>query len=157
MLMFQAVDMSATAFERPTVEDTTADHTSDIAAIRELVDDVETGYNTNDAELMVSGFIANAAAGNAVGAIISGYDTLLDSARSGLAGFLADEYVRYAVTDIVFLRPDIAIAHKTARAVTAHGELIDRDPAMVALYVLVREDERWWVAARQNTLVPANA
>ncbi|MFD4404394.1 SgcJ/EcaC family oxidoreductase [Nocardia sp. NPDC058499] len=149
--------MSATAYERPTVEDSTVDHTADIAAIRQLVGDVETGYNTNDAELMVSGFTANAAAGNAVGAITAGYDALLDSARRGLAGFLAGEHVRYAVTDIVFLRPDIAIAHKTARAVTAHGELIDRDPAMVALYVLVREGGRWWVAARQNTPVPAPA
>ncbi|WP_280436029.1 SgcJ/EcaC family oxidoreductase [Nocardia carnea] len=147
--------MSATADERPTVEDSTVDHTADVAAIRQLVTDVETGYNTNDAQLMVSGFTANAAAGNAVGTIISGYDALLDSARRGLAGFLADEYVRYAVTDIVFLRPDIAIAHKAARAVTADGEPIDRDPAMVALYVLVRENGRWWVAARQNTLVPA--
>ncbi len=25
--------------------------------------------------------------------------------------------------------------------------------AMVALYVLVREGGRWWIAARQNTLV----
>ncbi|NKY58843.1 SgcJ/EcaC family oxidoreductase [Nocardia flavorosea] len=149
--------MSETAYERPSVEDSTVDHTADIAAIQQLVTDVETGYNTNDAELMVSGFTADAAAGNAVGTIIAGYDTLLDSARRGLAGFLADEYVRYAVTDIVFLRPDIAIAHKTARAVTEHGELIDRDPAMVALYVLVREDGRWWVAARQNTPVPAPA
>lgn len=149
--------MSATAYERPTVDDSTDDHTADIAAIRQLVGDVETGYNTNDAELMVSGFTANAAAGNAVGAIIAGYDALLDSARRGLAGFLADEHVRYAVTDIVFLRPDIAIAHKTARAVTADGELIDRDPAMVALYALVREGGRWWVAARQNTPVPAPA
>lgn len=149
--------MSATAYERPTVEDSTVDHTADIAAIRQLVSDVETGYNTNDAELMVGGFTANAAAGNAVGAIIAGYDALLDSARRGLAGFLAGEHVRYAVTDIAFLRPDIAIAHKTARAVTARGELIDRDPAMVALYVLVREGGRWWVAARQNTPVPAPA
>lgn len=149
--------MSATAFERPVVADRTADHAADIAAIRQLVTDVETGYNTNDAELMVSGFTADAAAGNAVGAIVSGYDALLDAARYGLAGFLADEHVRYEVTDIVFLRPDIAIAHKAARAVTAQGEPIDRDPAMVALYVLVREDGRWWVAARQNTPVPASA
>lgn len=46
---------------------------------------------------------------------------------------------------------------RAARATTADGTLIDRDPAMVALYVLVREGGRWWVAARQNTPVPASA
>jgi hypothetical protein len=25
--------------------------------------------------------------------------------------------------------------------------------SMIALYVFVREDGRWWIAARQNTLV----
>ncbi|MGI5218160.1 SgcJ/EcaC family oxidoreductase [Nocardia sp. CA-290969] len=146
--------MSTATTRPPVVEDTTVDHTGDIAAIEQLIADVETGYNTNDAELMVSGFTANAAAGNAVGTVITGRDALLDAARRGLAGFLQDEYVRYEVADIVFLRPDIAIAHKTARAVTAEGELIDKDPAMVALYVLVREGGVWWVAARHNTPVP---
>ncbi|WP_327151288.1 SgcJ/EcaC family oxidoreductase [Nocardia sp. NBC_01329] len=141
--------------EAPVLGDTSTDHTADIAAIEGLIKDVETGYNTNDAELMVSGFTANAAAGNAVGTVITGRDALLEAARRGLTGFLKDEYATYEMTDIVFLRPDIAIAHKSARATTADGVLIDRDPAMVALYVLVAENGRWWVAARHNTLVPA--
>ncbi|WP_280234138.1 SgcJ/EcaC family oxidoreductase [Nocardia cyriacigeorgica] len=147
--------MSAIASEPPVVEDTTTDHAADISAIEGLIADVETGYNTNDAELMISGFTANAAAGNAVGMVITGRDALLDSGRRGLAGFLKNEYVRYEITDITFLRPDVAVAHKAARATTADGTLIDQDPAMVALYVLVKEGERWWVAARHNTLVPA--
>lgn len=146
--------MTATASGRPVVEDTTTDHAADIAAIQQLIADVETGYNTNDAELMVSGFTANASAGNAVGMVITGYGSLLAAAERGLAGFLKDEYARYDVSDIVFLRPDVAVAHKVARATTAEGELIDRDPAMVALYVLVEEGNRWWVAARHNTPVP---
>jgi uncharacterized protein (TIGR02246 family) len=149
--------MSETTFEPPTVEDTDVDHTTDIAAIQQLISDVETGYNTNDPELMVSGFLANAAAGNAVGTVITGRDALLEAAHRGLAGFLKGEHVAYEVTDIVFLRPDIAVAHKVARATTADGALIDREPAMVALYVLVAEKGRWWVAARHNTPVPATS
>ncbi|MFQ6230689.1 SgcJ/EcaC family oxidoreductase [Nocardia sp. NPDC002869] len=141
--------------EAPAVADSGTDHTADIAAIEQLIKDVETGYNTNDAELMVSGFLADAAAGNAVGMVITGREALLEAARAGLSGFLKDEYVVYEVTDILFLRPDIAIAHKAARARTADGVLLDRDPAMVALYVLVAEQGRWWVAARHNTPVPA--
>ncbi|MEV6386464.1 SgcJ/EcaC family oxidoreductase [Nocardia xishanensis] len=146
--------MDATTYESPVVEDTTVDHTEDIAAIERLVADVEEGFNNKDAELMVSGFTANAAAGNGVGMVITGREALLEAARTGLAGFLKDEYARYEVTDIVFLRPDVAIAHKAARAITTEGEPIDEDPAMVALYVLVKENGRWWTAARHNTLVP---
>ena len=146
--------MTATTSGRPVVADTTTDHDADIAAIEQLIADVEAGYNSNDAALMVSGFTANASAGNAVGTVITGYDSLLAAATRGLEGFLKDEHVRYDTTDIGFLRADVAIAHKVARATTAEGELIDTDPAMVALYVLVKENNRWWVAARHNTPVP---
>jgi len=145
--------MSATTIH-PVVADTTVDHTDDIAAIEQIIANVETAYNTNDAELMTADFTANAAVVNAVGALMVGKDALLEANRQGLAGFLKDQYVRYEVADIVFLRPDIAIAHKLARATTVEGELIDIDHAMIALYVLVKENGRWWTAARQNTLVP---
>ncbi|NLU82293.1 SgcJ/EcaC family oxidoreductase [Rhodococcus sp. HNM0569] len=147
--------MEATTSDRPVVRDITTDHAADVAAITQLVGDVETGYNTNDAELMVSGFTANASAGNAVGTLITGYDSLFEAAERGLGGFLKDEFVRYDLGDIEFLRPDVAVVHKFARATTADGELVDETPAMVALYVMVKENDHWWVAARQNTPVSA--
>ncbi|GAA5077117.1 SgcJ/EcaC family oxidoreductase [Nocardia iowensis] len=146
--------MSTETFQPPVVGDSTVDHTADIAAIEQIISNVETAYNTNDAELMTADFTANASVVNAVGALMVGRDALLAANRAGLAGFLKDQYVRYQVTDITFLRPDVAIAHKVARATTADGALIDTDPAMIALYVLVKEDGRWWTAARQNTLIP---
>ncbi|MET8870623.1 SgcJ/EcaC family oxidoreductase [Nocardia sp. NPDC004604] len=145
--------MSAKTIQ-PMVEDNTVDHADDIAAIEQIIANVQTAYNTNDAELMTADFTANAAVVNAVGALMVGKDALFEANRQGLAGFLKDQYVRYDVADIVFLRPDIAIAHKVARATTADGALIDLDHAMIALYVLVKENGRWWTAARQNTLVP---
>ncbi|MFC4373623.1 SgcJ/EcaC family oxidoreductase [Nocardia halotolerans] len=147
--------MSTNRTQAPIVEDDSVDHAADIAAIRQIIADTQTGYNTNDADLMTAQFTANAVVGNAVGMVISGRDALLESNRRGLAGFLRDEYVRYDVVEVSFLRPDVAIAHKTARATTAEGTLLDPEPAMVALYVLVRQDGKWWTAARQNTLVPS--
>ncbi|MFD4428976.1 SgcJ/EcaC family oxidoreductase [Nocardia sp. NPDC058497] len=148
--------MSTNMIQPPVVDDDTVDHTADIAAIRQIIADTQTAYNTNDPELMTAPFLANAVVGNAIGTLITGRDALLDANRRGLAGFLADEYVRYDVTDITFLRPDVAIAHKEARATTADGTLIDTAPAMVALYVLVKENNRWWTAARHNTPVPTS-
>ena len=59
----------------------------------------------------------------------------------------------FRLADVAFVRPDVAIAHKHARAITRDGEPLDAGHAMIALYVLVRDDGRWRVAARQNTLV----
>jgi uncharacterized protein (TIGR02246 family) len=139
----------------PTVEDTTTDHVRDAAAIEQVIADVQSGFNTNDPELSVRHFLANASAVNVVGVQLTGWDALLDANRVGLAGALRDEHARYEVNDIVFLRPDVAIAHKRAWATDPDGEPIDVDHTMVALYVFVREAGRWWIAARQNTLVPA--
>ncbi|MGY2060860.1 SgcJ/EcaC family oxidoreductase [Nocardia gipuzkoensis] len=145
--------MTAVQHEAPTVSDSSVDHADDIAAIHAVIGRVEAGYNTNDAELMVGDFIANAAVVNAMGTLLTGRPALLESSRAGLAGFLKDEYVAYEPLAVTFLRPDIAFAHKHARATEADGTLLDRDPAMIALYVLVKENGRWWAAARQNTLI----
>ncbi|SEG94872.1 conserved hypothetical protein [Saccharopolyspora kobensis] len=142
----------AMSIPNPVVEDTATDHEPDVAAIEQVIADTETAFNTNDPDLLTAHFTRNATVVNAMGVQISGWDALLESNRKGLAGFLREEYAKYELSDITFLRPDVAIAHKHARATTADGELIDVDPAMIALYVLVKEQGRWWVAARQNTL-----
>ncbi|MEV0705607.1 SgcJ/EcaC family oxidoreductase [Saccharopolyspora sp. NPDC050389] len=144
--------MTDNVTQPPLVEDITTDHEPDIVAIKQVIADVETAFNTNDPDLMTAHFARNASVVNAVGMLMSGREALLDANRKGLAGFLRDEHVRYEVSDIVFIRPDVAIAHKNARATKPDGELIDVDPAMIALYVLVKEQNRWWIAARQNTL-----
>lgn len=126
---------------------------TDIEEIRQIVADVEQGFNTNDAELMNRHFTADAAVVNAVGVRIVGREALLAASEAGLAGPLRDQYARYELRDVTFLRPDVALAHKEAFAITEDGSPIDLDHAMNALYVLVKEDGRWWVAARQHTLV----
>lgn len=138
---------------RPTFDDR-GDHTDDEAAIRAIVADVETGFNTKDVDGSVRHFATNALVVNAVGAVVRGYDDIEAAHASGYAGFLKDQYAAYEVTDITFVRPDVAIALKQARATTASGEPIDLDHAMRAIYVLVKQDARWWIASRGNTLVP---
>ena len=128
--------------------------TEDEAAIRGIIADTQTAFNTNDADLMTEHFAPDAAVVTATGTRISGRAALHKANQEGLAGFLRDQYVRYEVTDIRFLRPDVALANKQAHATTETGEPLRLDHSMVALYVLVKRDGRWWVAARQNTLVP---
>jgi uncharacterized protein (TIGR02246 family) len=137
---------------RPTIADATIDHTADRDAIRRVIADIEAGFNRNDPELSVAHFAENATAVNVAGLRVVGAEALLDANRAGLAGPLRDQHARYELGEITFLRPDVAIAHKHARAVSADGEPIDLDHSMIALYVFVKQNDRWWVVARQNTL-----
>jgi uncharacterized protein (TIGR02246 family) len=131
------------------------DHTDDVAAIRAVIADIEAGFNANDAERSVAHFAEDATAVNVAGVLVAGRRALLDAHRAGFAGPLRDQYARYELGEVTFLRPDVAVAHKRARAVDASGEPLDLDHTMIALYVFVRDGDRWQVAARQNTLARA--
>lgn len=126
---------------------------SEIEEIKQVIADVERGFNTNDAALMNKHLAPDAAVVNAVGIRLVGIAEIMKASEQGLAGPLKDQYARYEVRDVRFPRPDVALVHKEAFAITADGEPIDLDHAMNALYVMVKQDGRWLIAARQNTLV----
>ncbi|MBN9111141.1 MAG: SgcJ/EcaC family oxidoreductase [Pseudonocardia sp.] len=128
---------------------------ADEVAVRQIIADVETGMNTNDPELMTRHFAADAVAVGVNGVPHVGR-AALDAAHVaavGPGGFLQDQYARYEVVDVRFVRPDVALVRKHAHAITADGEPLDLDHTMSALYVLTKDEGRWWIAARQNTLV----
>jgi uncharacterized protein (TIGR02246 family) len=145
--------MDETNAVRPTLADG-ADHRDDIVAIRAVIADVELGYNTKNPVPAVGHFSADAVVINASGALIEGWDAIEEAHRAGFAGFLRDGFVRYEVGPVMFVQPGVAIALKQARATEADGTPIDVEPAMRALYVLVKREGRWWIAARGNTPVP---
>jgi uncharacterized protein (TIGR02246 family) len=130
------------------------EHDQDVRAIRDVVADIETGFNTNDAELCVEHFAEDAWSVGVTGVRVAGGPALLAAHRAGLAGPLREQYARYRVGEVNFLRPDVAIAQKYATAVDPDGRPVGAGHAMIALYVLVKDGARWRVAARQNTLVP---
>ncbi|SHL34193.1 conserved hypothetical protein [Pseudonocardia thermophila] len=140
------------AMEIPHVEDL-ADHTADEAAIRAIIADTEQAFNTGDAELFVEHMAANASGVGVTGVELAGRAATLEASRVAFAGPLKGQRARYEVAGITFVRPDVALARKHAWAVDEAGELVDVGHAMTALYVLTKEQGRWWVVARQNTLV----
>lgn len=129
-------------------------HDIDIVEIHQIVADIETAFNTNDPELLVRHFTEDGWAVTVTGVRTAGRPAMLEAARAGLAGPLRDQSARYRIGEINFLRPDVAIARKYATATDQDGRPLDHDHSMIALYVLVKNDGRWQVAARQNTLVP---
>jgi uncharacterized protein (TIGR02246 family) len=138
--------------EIPQVQDL-SDHADDEAAIRAIIADTEKAFNTGDAELLVEHMAANVSAVGVTGAELVGREAALAGSRIAFAGPLKGQQARYEVVGITFVRPDVALVRKHARAVDGAGEPIDVGHAMTALYVLTREAGRWWIVARQNTLV----
>ncbi len=132
--------------------DHTEDHAEDRAAIARLVADVQDAFNANDPDLGVAHFAADASAVDVRGRVVDGADALLEAHRAGYAGPLRDQFASYDLADVAFLRPDVALARVLATATDADGRALTVGHAMVATYVLVREEGRWWIAARQNVL-----
>src|SRR5215212_1492026 len=100
----------------PATDTGAMDHSDDIDAIRAVIADIEAGFNEKDAERSVAHFADDATAVSVGGVLVAGRDALLEAHRSGYAGPLRDQYARYELGDVTFLRPDVAVAHKRARA-----------------------------------------
>lgn len=140
----------------PYLEDTGTDHTADRAAVRAVIADAERAFNTNDAELLVEHMAENVSAVGVTGDRLDGRAAVLEAGKVLFAGPLRDQRARYELVDVWFVRPDVALAHKHATPVDADGAPLAVGHTMTALYVLVRERGRWWIAARQNTLRPTD-
>jgi len=126
---------------------------ADVAAIEAVIADHERAYNTKDPDLLAAHFRLRSWAVGVNGVEIEGRAALVGAARAAFAGPLADGRARYRPGVVEFLGQDVAICHMYSTALTNDGEPTGPDPAMIALYVFHREDEKWLVAARQNTLV----
>jgi uncharacterized protein (TIGR02246 family) len=146
--------MTQTGPAAPSPSDTTVDHSADRAAITQIVRDVEAGLNANDPEPTTRHFAEDAVAVGVDGRRTAGRSALVEAHVAALGGFLRGQYARYDIVGITFVRPDVALLHKQARAADEAGNPLGEAPVMAALYVLVKERGRWWIAARQNTPIP---
>lgn len=136
----------------PTIGESAAEHTD--AAIRTIVRDLEVALNTNDPSLMVEHFAADATHVTANGRVLTGRHELYEECEHALRGELRDMHARYSLTSTMVIGPAVVLAHQRANAIDGAGRPLDLDHSMIALYVLVRRDDRWWIVARHDTLVP---
>jgi uncharacterized protein (TIGR02246 family) len=126
---------------------------ADLTEIRAIINDVQDGFNNNDAALMNAHIADDAVVVNARGAVLSGRSAIMESTESGLAaGFLKDATAYYELTDVLALSPDVVTARKNAWSTPKNAQ--DGDPPeMNALHVFVRRADRWLIWRRQNTIV----
>ena len=141
---------------RPTLSDPQWLHAAR-KAVDGFVAELQAGIEAADADAYNAHFGEDVAWGSPYGATVIGYDAL-HSIHSrmfdrGVAATGASS--RYETVHVTAPTPDTAIAQVRRVALDADGEPISIDDpsafSEMALYVLVRRDGKWWLAAGQNT------
>ena len=138
----------------PTLADP-ADHTEDRAAIEALLAAVAAGITARDPDACVARFADDARSVIATGRRSTGRDAVREAHVAAFAAAGIPTAARFALLDLVFVRPDVAIA-TTGAYPAGPDEPVDLDaPPTVVTWTLVRVDDGWWVAARQFTRAAA--
>jgi uncharacterized protein (TIGR02246 family) len=126
-------------------------------AVDDFVTELQVGIDSADADTYNAHFGDDVAWGSPYGATVVGYDTLHSIHRGMFERGVAatGPSSRYETVHVMAPAPDVAIAHVRRAALDAEGQPIPVDDASafseMAMYVLVRRDGGWWLAAGQNT------
>jgi uncharacterized protein (TIGR02246 family) len=118
-----------------------------------FVREMAAGRAARDAEAADRRFAADVAWGSPYGATVHGIDALLPIherlQREGVAG-----PSRYEIDRVLPLGDDVIVTHVARYAVGPDGATLPSDGSAFSelmLYVLVRRDGEWWLAAGHNT------
>jgi uncharacterized protein (TIGR02246 family) len=141
---------------RPTLARAEAQPAAD-TAIAALVSELQQGWDQRDATISNRHFAADVAWGSPYGATVHGYDELhrihTRLKQQGTGGAAS----RFEIERTLAVSDDVIIAHVARYALDPRGHPIESSAdtasgfSEMALYVLVRREGTWWLAAGQNT------
>ena len=126
---------------------------ADEAAMRANVSQMETGWNTKSGALFAKPFAEDADYVVINGMYIKGRSAIEKGHQQIFDTIYKDTQLKLNVTQIRFLRPDVAVIHVTGQRVGPSKELTQ--DARLTL-VMTKEKQGWTIAAFQNTGIAAN-
>ncbi len=118
---------------------------------------LQAGHDGHDADVLNKQFAADVIWGTPYGALVDGYDELHPIHVRFQADAAEEPKFRYRVRHVLAVSDDVVVAHIARLALAADGRPLSpsADPGQpfseMAMFVLVRRQERWWLAAGQNT------
>jgi uncharacterized protein (TIGR02246 family) len=128
-------------------------------AMADLVEVLQAGWDQHDADITNRHFAKDILWGSPFGATLQGYEQLhavhvrlKQQARGGTSS-------RYEIVQVLSPTPNVAIAQVRRVALDDDGQPVEPTSdatgafSEMALYVLVRRNQTWWLAAGQNTIV----
>lgn len=125
----------------------------DAALIEERVAELERAQQQESVDGFVRLLTPDAVWVTAHGKRLTGRDEIYEFTRKVLPGAMKDSTARYEVVHVTFVRPDVAVVNVRQRPVTHDGEPLEGQPEGRPVYVMVKEEGQWKIAAGQNTQV----
>jgi len=129
-------------------------------AVERQVQELQRGLADGDAETYNRHFADDVMWGSPYGATIEGYATLhaIHARMHAAPPAAGHARSRYEIVRVLVPAANVALAQVRRDALDVHGEPIashEGEPRFseMALYVLVRRNGSWWLAAGQNTVI----
>jgi uncharacterized protein (TIGR02246 family) len=113
-----------------------------------LVDELQAGADALDAVRFNAPCAADVLWGSPFGAIVEGYEALHAIHTKMFAAASRERHSHYEVEHVRFLADDVAVAYVRR---TSTGDSAAETFDELALFVFVRRDGGWWLAAGQHT------
>lgn len=142
---------------RPTLAADDAATADAVAAMERFVGELQEGIDARDADIYNRHFADDVLWGSPFGETVQSYDTIHAIHVRLNAQGTGGPASRYEIDQVIVPADGIVAAHVRRVALDADGQPVpttaDASGAFseMALYVLVRRDGDWWLAAGQNT------
>ncbi|WP_345675698.1 SgcJ/EcaC family oxidoreductase [Yinghuangia aomiensis] len=136
---------------RPAVS-THAASSEDLPAIHDVFAEIQAGVGAFDADAVGGQFTANASLTTPAGQRFDGWEAINAHHRRQLADPVPGFRTRITVERVTFPTPDTAVVSVRQNASTAAGDF-----ANAGTWVLVKQDNRWWVHTVHNTNIVATS
>jgi len=132
-------------------------------AVARLVEELQAGWDQHNANLSNRHFAADIMWGSPFGATVYGYEQLHAIHERLKQQSKGGPSSRFEIVKVLAAAPGVALAQVRRVALGPDGQAIEPSDTVtgsfseMALYVLVRREGVWWVAAGQNTPIRSAA